>query len=142
MLTLQEAAARLIEHLLERPDGPMAFRFVLQPIMAAIVAIRDGIRDGKSGAPPYFLTIIRPSDRRRAALLEGLRATSRILILAVVLDAIYQISVYRTFHPGETVIIGFLLAFLPYVLIRGPVSRLVKMAKTGPGGNKNRKSVD
>jgi len=31
--------------LVERPDGPMRFRFVLQPLMATIVAIRDGLKD-------------------------------------------------------------------------------------------------
>ncbi len=112
---------------MERPDGPMAFRFVLQPVMAAAVAIRDGIQDGKTGAPPYFLSIILPSERRKSALIEGLRATSRILILAIVLDAIYQLIVYRAFYPGETIIIAFVLALVPYTLLRGPVARFVRM---------------
>ena len=132
MIPLEDAAIRMIDHLMERPDGPMAFRFVLQPVMAAILAIRDGIRDGRTGAAPYLLTMILPSGQRKSAWIEGIRATARILILAAVLDVIYQVVVYRTFYPGETVIIAVLLGFLPYVLLRGPVSRVFRMRQGRP----------
>ena len=35
--------------LIDRPDGPMRFRFVLQPVMATVVAIRDGLEDARAG---------------------------------------------------------------------------------------------
>lgn len=127
MIPLQDAALRLLEHLQERPDGPMAFRFALQPLMAAILAIRDGKTDGRTGRPPYLQTLLRRGGGQRAALLEGLRATARILVLAAVIDAIYQVLVYRAFYPGETVIVAFLLGFLPYTLLRGPVGRIVRL---------------
>ena len=129
MIPLQDAAIRMIDHLMERPDGPMAFRFLIQPVMAAILAIRDGIRDGRTGAAPLLLTMILPSGQRNAAWIEGIRATSRILILAAVLDVIYQAFVYHTFYPGETVIVAVVLGFLPYVLLRGPVSRIFRMRR-------------
>src|SRR5262249_1667767 len=44
--------------LVELPDGPMRFRFVLQPLMATIVAIRDGLKDVRSGRSPYFATVL------------------------------------------------------------------------------------
>ena len=132
MIPLQDAAIRMIDHLMERPDGPMAFRFLIQPVMAAILAIRDGMRDGRTGAAPFFLTLILPSGHRKAAWIEGIRATARILILAAVLDAIYQAFVYQTFYPGETVIVAVVLGFLPYVLLRGPVSRIFRMRRGGP----------
>ena len=34
---------RLWTELVARPSGPMAFRFILQPVMGAIFAIRDGV---------------------------------------------------------------------------------------------------
>lgn len=46
---IQEAFARTWTDLLARPGGPMSFRFLLQPVMAAIVAIRDGRRDARRG---------------------------------------------------------------------------------------------
>ena len=40
MLETHETLARFWEELLSRPSGPMSFRFVLQPTMAALFAIR------------------------------------------------------------------------------------------------------
>ena len=43
-----EVRHRVWEQLIERPGGPMTFRFILQPCMAAIAALRDGVNDAKS----------------------------------------------------------------------------------------------
>jgi hypothetical protein len=32
--------------------------------------------------------------------------------------------VFETFHPGEAAIISILLAFVPYLLLRGPITRV------------------
>jgi len=36
-------------HLIARVSGPMKFRFVLQPLMASVFAIRSGLADAKRG---------------------------------------------------------------------------------------------
>jgi len=41
------------------------------------------------------------------------------------MDVIYQFIEFKTFHPAEAVIIALLLAFVPYLLFRGPVARIV-----------------
>jgi hypothetical protein len=41
-------------HLLARLSGPGAFRFVLQPLVAVLLGIRDGRADAKAGRPPYL----------------------------------------------------------------------------------------
>ena len=109
--------------ILARPSGPLAFRFILQPVMAAIVALRDGFQDAKRGSSPFLWTVLSNPYERWARLREGLNATARILLLGLVVDTIYQIIVFRTFFPYEALIISVLLAFVPYVLIRGLVSR-------------------
>src|SRR5262245_5140956 len=43
----EEVRHRVWEQLIQRPTGPMSFRFILQPIMAAVAALRDGIDDAK-----------------------------------------------------------------------------------------------
>ena len=48
----EEVRHRVWQQLIERPTGPMAFRFILQPVMAAIAALRDGINDAKSRRSP------------------------------------------------------------------------------------------
>jgi hypothetical protein len=42
------------------------------------------------------------------------------------MDAIYQATVLKTFYPGEAVIVAILLAFVPYLLLRGPVARVAR----------------
>jgi hypothetical protein len=42
------------------------------------------------------------------------------------MDTTYQYLVLGKFYPGEALIVAFGLAFLPYLLIRGPVARFVR----------------
>ena len=44
----------------------MTFRFILQPIMATIAALYDGIKDARTGRSPYLWTIL--SSQRNAAV--------------------------------------------------------------------------
>ena len=117
---------RLWRNLVQRPSGPMAFRFALQPSMAAIAAIKDGIVDARTGRSPYFLTVMRNPDERIARLREGLEATARIILLGIAMDVVYQLLVLDTFYPLEALIVALLLAFVPYFILRGPVSRLAR----------------
>jgi len=117
---------RLWHNLVEEPTGPMRFRFILQPLMAAIVAIRDGRKDARTGRSPYFWTVLRKPQERVARLREGLNATARIFLLGIAMDAIYQVIVLKRFYPIEALIIALLLAFVPYLLIRGPVARIAR----------------
>ena len=117
---------RICDDLVERPDAPMRFRLILQPLMAALVAIRDGLEDARTGRSPYFWTVLRDPRRRVGRLNEGLNGTARIILLAVAMDTIYQIIVLKRFYPTEAVGIAVLLAFVPYLVIRGPVTRLAR----------------
>ena len=60
-----EVRQRIWQNLLERPSGPMTFRFILQPIMVSIAAWRDGARDARTGRSPYLWTML--TNRRRSA---------------------------------------------------------------------------
>ena len=119
----EEVRHRVWEQLIERPTGPMAFRFILQPIMAAIAALRDGIDDAKFRRSPYFSTLLtNPFDR----LYEGVISTARVILLGLCMDALYQWIVLKTFYPGEAVIVAIALAFFPYLLLRGPIARVAR----------------
>ena len=55
-----------LDSLVARLVGPMRFRFVLQPLMAVLLGVRDGKNDAKLGKPPFFLDLIfNPKDRKR-----------------------------------------------------------------------------
>jgi hypothetical protein len=122
----EEVRHRVWQQLIERPTGPMAFRFILQPVMAAIAALRDGINDAKSGRSPYFWTLLTNPFEGGHGLYEGLISTARVILLGLCMDAIYQWIVLKTFYPAEAVIVAIALAFFPYLLLRGPIARIAR----------------
>jgi hypothetical protein len=125
---------RIWQNLLDRPSGPMTFRFILQPIMAAVAALYDGVKDARAGRAPYFCTILTNPAKGGGRLREGLISTARVILLGLCMDAIYQFIEFKTFHPAEAVIIALLLAFVPYLLLRGPVARIARWWRgDGPG---------
>lgn len=121
-----EVLMRIWQNLVERPGGPMTFRVILQPIMATVAAALAGVRDARAGRSPYLWSILRNPEQRVPRLQEGMVATARIILLGLVMDVIYQIVVFDTFHPGEAAIVALLLAFAPYLLLRGPVARIAR----------------
>ena len=48
----------LFKTTIERLSGPLAFRFILQPIMSTALAVRDGVHDAHQGSPPYLWSIV------------------------------------------------------------------------------------
>jgi hypothetical protein len=115
---------RIWHHLIARPGESLALRFLLQPAMSTIFAVRDGIKDARTGRPPYFWTVLSNPDKRRARLREGLAATGKVLLIAILLDGVYQYLEFKTIYPVEALIVAVLLAFIPYLLLRGPIARI------------------
>lgn len=125
MLVL-DPVARTLENLLGRLTGPLTLRLLFQPGMALFFGIRDGLKDGKEGRPPYFWAFFFKPWSRRELIRRGWKSIGTVFVMAVIIDAIYQYIVFRWFYPGEALMVAFILACVPYVLIRGPVSRLVR----------------
>jgi hypothetical protein len=123
---MDDLFGRFWEDLVARVGGPFTFRFVLQPVMAVCYAIRDGVHDARSGRLPYFWAIVTRPHERLELLREGCSAVSRVVIVGIVMDVLYQIIVIGWIYPGEMIVIVLLLALLPYVLLRGPVNRLAR----------------
>ncbi len=121
-----ETQERLWSDVIDRSNGPMTFRFFLQPIMAAIAALHDGLKDARSANDPYLRTILLDPAKRTARLGEGLFSTARIILLGFAMDAIYQWRVFDSFFPVEAVIITLILAVLPYLILRGLITRIAR----------------
>ena len=121
-----EVRGRVWQNLLERSSGPVTFRFILQPIMATIAAYFDGVKDARSGRRPFLETVLADPAKRAGRLQEAVIATARILLLGLIMDGIYQFIEFKTFHPAEAVIIALLLAFVPYVVMRGLIARVAR----------------
>jgi hypothetical protein len=130
MSEIQELLTRFWSDLLARPSGPLALRFLVQPIVATILAVRDGLKDARGGRSPYFWTLVADPARRRASLRDGLRSVGKIIVLAFILDAIYQFTLGE-FYPVEALVVAVALGVLPYLLFRGPVARLARRRRRG-----------
>ncbi len=130
MHDMHDMFTRIAENMVSRVTGPMKFRLVLQPLMATFFAVRDGLKDAKAGQPPYFWSLIYSPHERERMMKEGWRSVGKIFILALVLDAIYQIIEIRFVYPGEALIVAFVLALVPYLVLRGIVDRIAtRMAR-------------
>jgi hypothetical protein len=117
--------ARISHNLVDRVTGPMKFRLFLQPAMATFFAIRGGLKDAKECKPPYFWGLFTDKGERESMLKNGWKSIGKVFILAIVLDVVYQIIVQRWVYPGEAILVAIILAIVPYLLIRGPVNRIV-----------------
>lgn len=121
---MEDLVARIFENLVDRVSGPMKFRLVLQPLMAIIFAVRSGLKDAREGKPAYGWALFTDPEHRRDMLRDGWKAVGKVFVIAVLIDAVYQYIALRWFYPGEALLTAALLAFVPYLLIRGPVNRL------------------
>jgi len=127
-MTIGEFPARVWEMLIGRTSGPLAFRFILQPLAAILFAIRSGLRDAREGRPPFFFWSIFANPARRP---EVLRQTwgdvCKVFVVALVLDVVYSIIVHRWIYPGQSMIVAIVLTIAPYLLLRGPVTRIARL---------------
>lgn len=115
-----------IEGLVARLQGPMSFRFLLQPLIALYFAFRDGRKDAREGRVPFFWAIFTEPAHRAELLRSGWKSIGKVFVIAVVLDLVFQYIVFKDFRPVAALIAGVLLALLPYTLLRGPINRLLR----------------
>jgi len=123
---MEDIFSRVVEDLVGRVSGPMKFRLILQPVMAALFAIRSGLKDAKQNKPPYFWALFTDSEHRQDMIRDGWKSVGRVLIFGIIMDGIYQFIVFRWFYPVEALLVAAILALIPYLLIRGPVNRVAR----------------
>jgi hypothetical protein len=100
--------------------------------MAVIFAIRDGLKDSREGRAPYFWAIFTERACQSALIREGWQAETKVFVLAVLMDLIYQYLILRWLYPVAALFVAFMLAFVPYLLIRGPVNRMARRLRSHP----------
>ena len=100
----------------------MTFRLIMQPAMAAFFAIGAGLRDAREGQPPFLWAFYAYPGRRRELWRQVQKDVGRVFILALVLDAIYQVVMHSGIYALELLLTATILALVPYVIVRGLVT--------------------
>jgi len=138
---MNELFTRMWENLVARTEGPMHLRFFLQPAMSLLFTILAIIRDAKAGTDPFLWRLITLKGERKKIVWEAWKDVGKVLVVGIILDVVYQLIVIfklkteHTFYPLESIIVPFILAIVPYIILRGPVGRIVKIfiGKNKPG---------
>jgi hypothetical protein len=120
-----------MDGLMARIEGPMSMRLIIQPLVALFFALRDGVRDAREGKPPYFWALFTESAHRRDMLASGWKSIGKVFIIAIVLDLVFQYIVFRDFRLIGALLAGVILAVVPYLLLRGPVNRVIRFRREG-----------
>lgn len=132
---------RVLQNLMARVVGPLHFRLILQPAMAIFFAIRDGRQDARKHIPPYFWFILTDHAQAGNALKSGLKTLSRVLILGLVMDVIYQMIDLHWVYPGEAILVVLILVFIPYMLVRGLSNRITTWMARSTGTRNTPKEI-
>ena len=134
MDAILDALSRSIAQLIARFDGPLHFRLVVMPTVVTILAIRAHLKDVREGNPISLGAFLTSPTERRRLLHSGLKDFGRVFIIACVLDTTYQLLVFRTFYPGQMLIVAVVCAIVPYFLVRGPIMRFAHWLRLRWGG--------
>jgi hypothetical protein len=135
MHAIWEIFARGWENFLARPGGQFSLRFVLQPVVAALIALRAGLKDAREDRPAFLWAAFSNAAARRQLLQGGWKDIRMPFLVAVVLDAAYQFVTHRSIYPLELLFTATLLALLPYTLLRGPINRVARRFIHRAGGD-------
>lgn len=97
--------------------------------MAIVLAVRSGLTDSRDGRPPFLWEFCEDRAERERLMHDCWRSVGKVFILAFVLDCIYQVIVLRWIYAVDALMVAFLLAIIPYVILRGPVNRIATARK-------------
>jgi hypothetical protein len=126
---MEEVLRQSWDALFGRLDGPMSFRIIIQPVVATFLAIRAGWADAREGRAIYFWTLACDTAQTRVMLRNLWKIAGKVFIVALVLDAIYQIIVLHWIYPLQALIVATLLALVPCMVVRAVGNRIVTMAR-------------
>lgn len=122
-------SGNIIDRFFARLTGEMSFRFILQPLVAITLGIRDGILDAKAGTPPFIYNVIFKPENRRAHLKSALHSLLKPITIGIILDAIAQYLIFDHVRVLGAVIVGTCIMGIPYALARGLTNRFVSLRR-------------
>jgi hypothetical protein len=104
--------------------GPLRFRLVMQPAMAALLGVRAGFADARDGMPPFVSGLIFRRSARHGDLKTAFRHLMIPILIATILDALVQYVMFGHIRPVSALTVGTLLMSFPYCAARGLSNRI------------------
>ena len=125
---------KFFEDVLARLTGPGRFRFILQPTIAILLGVRDGLEDARAGHAPFLWRLAFHGEHRWRLLQSSFAATRDIVTIAILLDLVSQALIFRELRPGAALVVGPVLIATPYVVARALTNRFwrAKRQLAGP----------
>jgi hypothetical protein len=117
------------EDIPKRLTGPGRFRFILQPVTAMILGIRNGLADARAGRPPYLCGVLRHRRLRRELLQSGFESVVNLLLMGILMDSVCQWLILGASYPGAALVVGPVLIAGPYALARALSNRFACLRK-------------
>lgn len=109
--------------------GPLAFRLILQPAVAAVLGIRAGLKDARAGQTPALSrAVLGGKAARRQVLRESWADVGRLFLIAVVADLIFQALALHHVRLLHAVLFALLLAVPTYFAARALTNRIARRA--------------
>jgi hypothetical protein len=117
---------QFFEDILARLSGPGRLRFILQPVVAIFLGSRDGMKDARLGHAPFLWVLLFHRNRRSDAFRSAINSLRNLVALAILMDVIAQILIFRQVRPGAALLVGPVLIGVPYGLARAFANRLAR----------------
>ncbi len=119
--------------ILARLSGTGRLRFILQPMAAALLGIRDGKKDSQVGCPPFLLALMYHREHRSDLLRSAFASVRDLVAIAIILDVISQFLIFREVYPGAALVLGPVLIAVPYSISRALANRITwRRSQRGP----------
>lgn len=112
------------EYIRDMWGGPGHLRFYLQPLLAFVLGLRDGVGDARAGRPPYIISVLTAPAEWRTRLVELLKRLSKPLALAISMDLIFQIIIRGRWRPLASLVYATFFVAFPYAALRGLINRI------------------
>ena len=123
-----------MDEIISRTAGPLNFRLLVMPTMAALMGTLTGLRSARQGRASFLWTFITKRGERGRQFRSGLEDVGTVIAMAIIMDSAYQLIVLKAFYPVQLFLVTIGCAVFPYVLIRGLVNVLARGFYRRPPG--------
>ena len=118
-----------VEDIPKRLVGPGRFRFILQPFIATILGIRNGLADARAGRPPYLWGVLFHRHLRSELLKSAFATVTNLMLMGILMDSVAQWLILGISYPGAALVVGPVLIVAPYSIARALSNRFSRLGR-------------